>query len=711
MRPGVAEAPPRPRLRGRDRRGRDALLGHEHLAAADPLGRVLRRVGGAEQVGRAAVLVVQAGDAARERERLVRRGGQPLRRVARERACRVGPVALHQNAELVAAEPAREAARERLGGLGQRAPGVLQGAVAGVMAEVVVDVLEPVEVAEQQREVAAGHQPARDRLLEALVEPAPVGQPRERVLVGERLEPREQLRAADRRRHLGAQRLGEAHVRGGEGRRAERRVGLEHAPDAVGEADRRRERRAAADPLEEVAFLGRQVDVLERDHVGLAALHEDAVERRQRPRLLLRALLLAGVELAGVGERAHAVVLGLPAADRDPRGAQHLACLLADRVEHLLEPVRAGDRARDGDQRAQLGLERPIGAHARQRGSRRDRLRRGLAGRPLAVEHANQRGDGRRAELRAGMALDLDARLLGRQRTAVGAIGRHRVPGVADEADPARERDRLAGEAVGIAAAVPALVLGAHGGGEVRERADRADDLGADRRVLAHDVPLGTAQPAGLLQDRVGHADLADVVQQRHLADRGRVLGVHPELARDLERQLEHRLGMRSGVVLARVERRQQRLPRRRLDLFAAAQLRALGGVQPVARDPRQDVEEAQVALVELRLRQAAQAAQRAVDRAVAAAHRHARVRADPRRGDERMAGGLRQHLGVGHELRRFARDHRVAPRVVARQREARPHAPVGGDVAVDLAQHELGFGQLGQVRKLHPEQLASRSE
>ena len=245
----------------------------------------------------------------------------------------------------------------------------------------------------------------------------------------------------------------------------------------------------------------------------------------------------------------------------------------------------------------------------------------------------------------------------------------------------------------------------------MRERADRADDLGADRRVLAHDVPLGTAQPAGLLQDRVGHADLADVVQQRHLADRGRVLGVHPELARDLECQLEHRLGMRSGVVLARVERRQQRLPRGRLDLLAAAQLRALGGVQPVARDPRQDVEEAQVALVELRLRQAAQAAQRAVDRAVGAAHRHARVRADPRRGDERMAGGLRQHLGIGHELRRVARDHRVAPRVVARQREARSHAPVGGDVAVDLAQHELGFGQLGQVRQLHPEQLARRSE
>ena len=49
-----------------------------------------------------------------------------------------------------------------------------------------------------------------------------------------------------------------------------------------------------------------------------------------------------------------------------------------------------------------------------------------------------------------------------RQSAAVAAIAGHGVPGVAGEHDARAERDVLAGQAVGVAAAVPALVAGAH---------------------------------------------------------------------------------------------------------------------------------------------------------------------------------------------------------------------------------------------------------
>ena len=236
--------------------------------------------------------------------------------------------------------------------------------VARVVAQPVVDLLEPVEVAEQQRQLARGRQCARDRLLQPFVERAPVRQPGERILIGERLQAREQLGAPDRRRHLGAQRFREANVRDRERRRSDGRVRLEHAPHAIAEADRA----ASADPrpilLEELALLVREPHVLKRDHVRLGALDQHPVERGELPGLQRRALLLAGIQLTGVGERAHPSCSGSQRLIEMPAARSTLARLVADRVEHLLEPVRAGHGARDGDQRAQLGLQRPVGPHA-----------------------------------------------------------------------------------------------------------------------------------------------------------------------------------------------------------------------------------------------------------------------------------------------------------------------------------------------------------
>ena len=74
---------------------------------------------------------------------------------------------------------------------------------------------------------------------------------------------------------------------------------------------------------------------------------------------------------------------------------------------------------------------------------------------------------------------------------AVGAVGDHRVEGVADGDDARAERDLLAGEAVGVAARRPSAR-----GWSARARRPGAsagrggDDPLADERVAAHELPL-----------------------------------------------------------------------------------------------------------------------------------------------------------------------------------------------------------------------------
>ena len=87
--------------------------------------------------------------------------------------------------------------------------------------------------------------------------------------------------------------------------------------------------------------------------------------------------------------------------------------------------------------------------------------------------------------------------------------------GVAHEDDPRLERDFLLHEAVGVAAAVPALVAVAHDDPHLLQAVDGRDDPLAEHRVHLDQRALGRAEPAGLEEDRARHADLADVVQQR----------------------------------------------------------------------------------------------------------------------------------------------------------------------------------------------------
>ncbi len=72
-----------------------------------------------------------------------------------------------------------------------------------------------------------------------------------------------------------------------------------------------------------------------------------------------------------------------------------------------------------------------------------------------------------------------------------------------------------AAQAIRVAESVPALVVVTDRGHGIRERGDPGDDLGAPGGVLAHDGSLGAVEPVRLREDRVGHPDLPDVVEER----------------------------------------------------------------------------------------------------------------------------------------------------------------------------------------------------
>ncbi len=282
-------------------------------------------------------------------------------------------MAVHQRAELVAAQPRDERAGVGLRGRLERPRRLAEREVAGVVPVAVVDALQPVEVAEQQRQLPARCEPGGHRLVQAVVQRAAVRQAGERVLEGERLEPGEELGPPDGRRDLPAQRLDEAQVVGGERRAPALREGVEPAPHAALDQDRRRDHRALAEPLQHRRVVAGQVRVVQRRR------------RRGGPRLTSRAArpvggasprpsTAAGAAPSAPRTRARAsppasaraapsAGARVPAVDGDARGAQDGERLLADDLEHVLEPVRGGHGAGHRDQRAQLGLQRAVGAH------------------------------------------------------------------------------------------------------------------------------------------------------------------------------------------------------------------------------------------------------------------------------------------------------------------------------------------------------------
>ena len=158
-----------------------------------------------------------------------------------------------------------------------------------------------------------------------------------------------------------------------------------------------------------------------------------------------------------------------------------------------------------------------------------------------------------RVELAATLLPHHRERLLDRQRRAVDAVGRERVEDVGDGGDAPLERDRVAGEAVGIAVPVPALVV------DERDRRRQLEHLRrgaaqqpvADLGMALHRAPLLVGEAIPLEQDLVGDRDLADVVQRACVAQQPAALLVEPEAPRDQLAHPRHPLGVMPGLRIA----------------------------------------------------------------------------------------------------------------------------------------------------------------
>ncbi len=363
------------------------------------------------------------------------------------------------------------------------------------------------------------------------------------------------------------------------------------APRDVAEHHRHGQAGAPAEPLEHDPLGLVEVGIVDDADVG-AAVDQQLLERvvvAEPVDLVARVADLALDEHAGVDQGAQHLGLRLPAGDRDRRGAERVQRLLGGAVEELVERVRAGHGGRQRHQHAQLAaqpLKRVLGARSVP-GEREHGRRAGLRRR---VERRQQRRHDPRVELGAGAALELDARLGDRERSAVGTIGDERVPGVAGQHDPRGERDRLAREAVGVAAAVPALVRVAHGGGDRLEARQRAQDPLAGHRVLVHQRPLGLVEPAGLVQHAVGDAELPDAVQQRRRLDVRDLPGVEPQPARHGDGERLDGVGVLAGVAVARRQRERQRADHRVVGLRDALVL----GLEGLERDDQRQLPTAQ---------------------------------------------------------------------------------------------------------------------
>src|SRR5215203_1358517 len=100
-------------------------------------------------------------------------------------------------------------------------------------------------------------------------------------------------------------------------------------------------------------------------------------------------------------------------------------------------------------------------------------------------------------ELRAAMLPHLLERFLEVEGTLVRALDGHRVPRVRKPDDRGKERYVLAGEPLGIARAVPALVVVAENG-DALSQAELGDDARSFARVALHELVLVLGELAGL---------------------------------------------------------------------------------------------------------------------------------------------------------------------------------------------------------------------
>ena len=134
--------------------------------------------------------------------------------------------------------------------------------------------------------------------------------------------------------------------------------------------------------------------------------------------------------------------------------------------------------------------------------------------------------DDSRVELRYRAAAQLGRGRLRAHRAAVRTVGDHRVGSCRRRRGSEPRAGSVAGQAVGIAVAVPALVMTRGRAGARRRRRGSAEHLGPTS-VAAHDRPLVGVSEPGLPRIRRDR-DLADVMGERGVVDGLALAGSSP---------------------------------------------------------------------------------------------------------------------------------------------------------------------------------------
>ena len=119
-----------------------------------------------------------------------------------------------------------------------------------------------------------------------------------------------------------------------------------------------------------------------------------------------------------------------------------------------------------------------------------------------------------RVELYRRVFLEFANRVFMAQGGAVRSSRGHRVVGIGNMHDARAQGNFQAGLLEGIAGAVPILVVQLHNRQVLLESADPFQNSASDRRMLAKHGHFVGGKLAGLSEDAVGNADLADVVKK-----------------------------------------------------------------------------------------------------------------------------------------------------------------------------------------------------
>ncbi len=137
-----------------------------------------------------------------------------------------------------------------------------------------------------------------------------------------------------------------------------------------------------------------------------------------------------------------------------------------------------------------------------------------------------------------------------------------------------------------------------------------------------------------------------------------------------------------------------------------AALSRSCSSIWP-RRELRERLQHAQVAIVERAIGLEAEAAESAVDAAVAQPDRHAEMRPDRHRAGHFQRGGFGDGGGVGDQLRDASGDDLAAIAAVIGKAVADLDRAVAG--GVDVAHHHRVGDEFGCEGDVHPEMRADR--